>query len=82
MSLQKITITVEGASGVGKSAVSQAIAEFLEESGFDVELNFLFNEHPRRDEDRLNDALDAIRPRVKVTINEKISPRNGYPTNP
>jgi len=69
--MSKITITVTGAAGVGKSAISQALHEFLEENGFNATLNFINDEHEPRNEDDLMDALDSIRERVEIEIVEK-----------
>jgi predicted PilT family ATPase len=68
--MSKLTITVAGQPGVGKSAIAQALSEFLEESGFVTRLNFINDEHPPRTQDELQNVLDSVRNRIEIDINE------------
>ena len=68
--MSKISVSVSGTNGVGKSAVIQIIQEALAAKGIDVE--WVEPEHGARDDECLQACVDSIRKRnVKVTLFEK-----------
>jgi Mrp family chromosome partitioning ATPase len=73
----KITITVAGLAGVGKSAISQQIAGQLQAIGFPVTVNFLDGPPDGRSTTKHMRALRAIQEKgIEIEINEKQAVRS------
>jgi len=79
--MRKITVTVTGIPGAGKSTIIQMIERELADYGFTTKI-ISMGDHPERDEDSLMTAMDSIRSKVEIEIVETHLPRGpGVPIN-